>query len=205
MKMRPHWHVVLCAAALALPGSPAGAEDKVARSRIEASFKAESADCQQRFVVTACIDDARQRRREALAELARREQEVDAIERQRRAAQRQTQLARKQEETARRPGEPASAARPLRLVPSPAASAAHRPAGSAVPRASAAPANTHAKQEAYARREAAIQAHKDQVAKRNAERASQRPRAEPLPDPASSIPKPATAASAVRPASAAAR
>jgi LmbE family N-acetylglucosaminyl deacetylase len=50
----------------------------------------------------------------------------------------------------------------------------------------AATPDTSAKKEAYARREQAIQAHREQVEQRNAERDQLRPRAAPLPVPASS-------------------
>ena len=62
------------------------------RERIEARFSADMAACQQRFAVTACADEASQRRREALAgprAQARRERqaEIEATQERIRARQ----------------------------------------------------------------------------------------------------------------------
>jgi colicin import membrane protein len=97
--------VGLCAALLALAGAAAGADEradekadaKAERARIEAAFKADLAACEARFVVTACVDDAKQRRRNALAPVRLRELQLDALERQRRASERLAQTQRKQE------------------------------------------------------------------------------------------------------------
>jgi colicin import membrane protein len=101
-------------AASAAPGQAAAATiaDLAARRRaIDAQHAAELRACQSRFAVTACIDDAGQRRREALAPLREVELQLDGAERQQRAAQRRELIAAKQREAAARP--PASAAPPL--------------------------------------------------------------------------------------------
>jgi hypothetical protein len=173
---------------LGLAGAAAGADEradaKAERARIEAVFKADLAACEARFVVTACVDDAKQRRRDALAPVRLRELQLDAVERQRRASERLVETQRKQAEVARHPADGASAARPERpAAPAPAASRAGKAAAS---RPLAAAPDTDAKKDAYARHEQAIQVHREQVEQRNAERAQQRPRAAPLPVPASS-------------------
>ena len=70
------------------------------RTRIESRFNAEMADCQRRFVVTACMDEARQRRREALAVPRAEGLALDDIERRERAVARRELLQAKQREAA---------------------------------------------------------------------------------------------------------
>jgi hypothetical protein len=136
-------------------------------------------------VVTACVDEAKQRRREALAPVRLRELRFDADERQRRASERLVQTQRKQEEAAHRPADGASTARPTRPAASAPASPASRAGKATASRPVTSPPDTSAKKEAYARREQAIQTHREEVEQRNAERAQQHPRAAPLPVPAS--------------------
>jgi colicin import membrane protein len=60
-------------------------------------------ECQSRFVVTACVDEARAQHRQTLAALRDREWQLDQAERQERANQKRQELQRKQEAVAARP------------------------------------------------------------------------------------------------------
>lgn len=78
--------------AIAQPAVAAEPDDaertRIARERAEADARHADrvAGCNRRFVVTACIDDARAERRDALANLAAQERVLDEAARKRRAA-----------------------------------------------------------------------------------------------------------------------
>ena len=99
------------------------------RQRLEAQFDAEQATCRERFVVTACVDDVRLRRRAALAVPRARELALDDSERQSRAQARRQAVREKQlraaEASARAPVVAASVVqRPARAAPASVARAA---------------------------------------------------------------------------------
>ena len=64
------------------------------RKAMAAQFAAEEKACAERFAVTACVDDVRVRRREALAPLRERELKLDEADRQQRAQERRSAVAR---------------------------------------------------------------------------------------------------------------
>ena len=75
--------------------SPAQAQDLPERERIaaerrqvEANFNAAQAACQGRFLLTQCLDQAREERRLAMDSLQRRQLEIDDLARRERSAQR---------------------------------------------------------------------------------------------------------------------
>lgn len=119
---------------LALAAPLAAAGDAEERARIHAErretetrFNAELAACSERFVVTACQDEVRARKREALALLRSQELLLDDAERKRRAADRMRQIEKKRIDAESRPAAPPE---PELRVPRAAASAA-APASSA--------------------------------------------------------------------------
>ena len=89
------------AAALAIPAQ--GADDNAAerarlaeeRSAAEARFVDRDAECRQRFVVSACVAEARRARRTALDSISARQRVLDDARRQHRAVERRTALAAK--------------------------------------------------------------------------------------------------------------
>ena len=95
------------APAASAPSAPSTAQQRARinadRDRIEAQFTAEQAACQQRFVVTACTDDVRLRRRAALAAPRAQASALDDVERYKRAAARREAVAQKQRRAAERP------------------------------------------------------------------------------------------------------
>ena len=66
------------------------------RSRVEAEFSAAQKGCYQRFAVTDCIEAARAKRRDALADLRRQEVALNDMERKARAAERLRRLEERQ-------------------------------------------------------------------------------------------------------------
>jgi len=81
------------------------------RERLEGRFAAEQAACSQRFAATACVDDVRQRRRQALAATRAQLLDLDDAERSARAAARARSVQDKQRRAAERPA-PAAPAPP---------------------------------------------------------------------------------------------
>ncbi len=152
-------------------------------------FAAEERACHGRFVVTACVDELRVRRRAALAPLRARELALDDLERQQRASDRHAARA------ARPP--PAAAASGAPSAPSGAVAAADRPApaASALLRQSDAPpsADGHSSRalqaaeraRAAAHRSALIDAAQAEVARKDAQRAASGKAHSALPTPAS--------------------
>ena len=95
------------APAASAPSAPSTAQQRARinadRDRIEAQFTTEQAACRQRFVVTACTDDVRLRRRAALAAPRAQASALDDRERNKRAAARREAVAQKQRRAAERP------------------------------------------------------------------------------------------------------
>ncbi len=157
------------------------------RTRIESRFNAEMAACQQRFVVTACMDEARQRRREALAVPRAEGLALDDIERRERAVARRELLQAKQREAAVGGAPALSASAPFaRVRPgAEAASAASAPqrrknSGDA---AAAAETAAQARSRAARERQAEIEATQARILARQAERLREGKAAAPLPVP----------------------
>jgi hypothetical protein len=71
------------------------------RAAAEARFAARERECRTRFVVTACIDEAKSERRDTLDKLRARQLGADEVRRRERAAERQSELAEKAAEDAR--------------------------------------------------------------------------------------------------------
>ncbi len=164
---------------------------RIARERDEATlrFQQRQRECEQRFAVTACVDEARAEHRQALLRLRGQESVLDEAERKRRAAQRMAAIREKVSAEAARDASP----RPVRPAPAMnvvtprakpvAASAASRPASAAsAPDRSAQEARSR---ERFEKRQREAQAHRDEAARRQADRArGAKAVVPPLPDPA---------------------
>ncbi len=200
--MRPR-HLLLSIACIALAGlSQAQVDDSARRAAIAAEKQTVQSRytqavraCETQFAVTACFDQAKRERRRELNRLAGEQAKLDQAERQRRAAERRARIDEKQQAAARLGPAPAASAPPRSTQR--AARAAAQPA-SALPRhhqdgderAAAAASAAARRQSAAVQRRQDTQAHAEAVRRRNAERASQRTPAAPLP--------PASAASTSR-------
>jgi hypothetical protein len=172
---------------IGLPGLLAAAVDEHAliaeqRQAVIERAAAEERDCQRRFVVTACVERAHARRREALAPLRERDLRLDEAEREQRARASSAATRRPQSGDGRRvvaASAPASGARAARLAPVPAAHAAQ---ASQAPDAVEARAAAERVRAAERRRQHA-RATQDRVARRLAERAAHGRSNEALPKP----------------------
>lgn len=212
---RPLLPAVLVLLATAPAGALSPAEQKaelarIAREReqVQARFAERERDCRQRFVVTPCIEDARRERRAGLERLRRQEEVIDEAQRKQRAAERIDEIRAKvsAEEAKRRE----TGARERRKAKergeaaehSASAVSASAAAAETVPGPGPAPAPVPAprgdkptdtaerarKIAEYERRQEEARIHREDVERRNAQRAAEgrKPAAPlPLPQPAS--------------------
>lgn len=167
--------------AIAALGANAATREELKREReaIEAEHARRAEACKTQFVVTPCLDKVRVEKQKALSRVTAEENALDAAERQARAEARQKRLADK--------AAAASAAPPAQPV-SAAASAPPRKAPKARPMPKESPdrsAREQKKREAFEARQREIEAHREAVERRNAERARNKPGPRPLPPPAS--------------------
>jgi colicin import membrane protein len=164
----------------ALAAQPERAQLRAERNRLSEAFAEQERSCSQQFLVTACLDDARARRRDALTPLRERELRLDEAERQTKAEQRRQAIAAKQAMAASQPT--ARPAPPVRVRSAlPAASAAVREPRQVEPEDRAAAAAIRAR-ELEAQRHLATQA-QQRVDRREAERQAAGRKSAPLPTP----------------------
>ena len=173
------------------------------RRSADAEFSAAQAACLGRFLLTPCLDDAREIHRTALERQRRQLLLVDDAARRQRSADRLQLLQRRAAEVAPNTGPAALATRgPAQGAAQRATSAASaaqtaalagHPASARLPGAAAAQQQRQqAKAQAdYQQRQQAIQAHRQAVTVRNARQDAQHPPAAGLP-----LPPPATSAAA---------
>ena len=74
------------------------------RAQVETRFRTDQKDCYGLFAVNDCLNAAKARRREAMADLRRQEISLNDAERKRKGAERQRQIEEHQRETAQRSG-----------------------------------------------------------------------------------------------------
>ena len=200
MSRRAHYLWMWCALWCGHPAWPAQPGDRLDRERIatertavETAFSARERECQTRFIVTSCVEKARLDRRDALAQLRRQDAVLDEAQRRQRAAQRVEAIRTKiSNEEARQPKPSTRERGNLAPKPAPAITgkARHADAASrALPAASEAdrrgPQGSN-KAAAFEARKQASQAHRDAVARRNAQKSAKAEKAAlPLPSAAS--------------------
>jgi|CXWL01.1.fsa_nt_gi hypothetical protein len=144
--------------------------------------------CQGRFAVTACVEEVRARRREALAPLRESELRLTEAERRVRADERRAAVAAKQQAMSARAAPPAEPQLHPRLPPGPVASAPRieRRRGDEAARAEEAARRAQAAD----RRRGEAQAEQARVTQRLADRAQRGSKTDPLPSPgAASVPQ----------------
>ncbi len=152
------------------------------RGAIEAQHAQREEACRRQFVVTPCLEKVRVDKQAALESVRTQELALDDALRRQRAQVQAQRLAGKAEAARARDDKPAAAPRSPKQPRAQAPKAARPPA----PEASAPDRRAAEKRErdAFEARQREIQAHREAVAKRNAERAG-RKTAKPLPLPAS--------------------
>ncbi len=190
------WNLLpTCSVALAclaaLPLRSVAADDERARlvqqrKMLSETLAAEERACTQRFAVTACVDEIKLRRREALAPLRERELQIDEAERVQRATERRAAIAAKRAAAASAPPASAAGLPELRVRQPSAAGPSPQPASSARNDAQgrAAAADQRARQLRQSRDEAA--AAQQRVQQRLDARNASGHRSVPLPVPAAS-------------------
>jgi colicin import membrane protein len=205
-----------CVVAIAALGSAAvwaqadapGAADERARiaaqrARVQLRFGAAQRECESRFAVTSCLNEAKAERRGALELLARDQAVLDDADRRQRAAERARRIQEKQRSAEQQTTDavpvqarvrnqsappPAAAtgpgkAAPPAAKPKPIDSSLHS-AARAAKRSGSAEAQRRAQQvQAYQQRAAEAAAHRSAVEQRNAQRAAIKPPAAGLPPP----------------------
>lgn len=142
------------------------------RAAVEARFKQDEASCKARFVVSSCIADAQAQRRTSLTELRQRELALDEAKRQAEADEGARRLKAKQD---------AAAAKALPVphaasAPSSPAAAASAPVRAerqrSLPKTADDPAEAAERAAAQQRRAAQADLHRQELERRNAERAA---------------------------------
>lgn len=187
--------LVLVQGLVAVAQGPAAVDDRaererIARERSEATIRHDQRrrECEQRFAVTACVDEARAEHRQTMMRLRRQEALLDESQRKARAAQRLAAIEQRRSEERTRVvvprAAPARASAAEARQPRPAASAPAERASAPAASVSASAAEARSRERFDARqREAA--ARRDAAQQRRVEREKNaKPPSAPLPDPA---------------------
>jgi hypothetical protein len=182
--------LLLCRAALAAPDSDMAERARIAADRqaVEARFEAAQRDCEKRFVVNNCLEQARQERRQALEPLQRQTHLLDDARRRERAVERLRAIQARESAAAAMPALQGAGSAPALAAsgaaPRPLLRHAVRPA----PSASASDQAARQRQAQHQQRLQEAQAHQEAVQARNARRDAQRKPAASLPVPGASSP-----------------
>ena len=157
------------------------------RQAVQTQFAAAERACQQRFAVSACVEDVQIRRRAALAPLREREMQLNDAQRQQRAEEREAaRVARRAAREAQAlNAAPAAASRP----PAPLLTPRPAPPRQAQPDPSSKAAEAAARAKVAQQRREAAQASQAEVARRLAQRKTEGKSLTALPTPeAASMP-----------------
>ena len=157
------------------------AELRAERNRLTEAFSKEERACSLQFLVTACQDEVRARRREALAPVRERELRLDEAERQAKTEQRRRAIAAKQALAASQPA--ARPAPPVRVRSSALAASVPTREPRQQDNGDRASAAASRARELEVQRQQAVQA-QHRVDRREAERLAAGRKAVPLPTPA---------------------
>lgn len=146
------------------------------RRAAETTYAEQVRECQGRFAVTPCIEEARAARREKMMALRRQQALLDEAQRKQRAAERMAAIRDKVTAEEARQSQPASAARPREAPMRIVAPRAGKPVAAPASPASAASAARSAAEERnrarYEARQREAQAHREDAQRRAAERAA---------------------------------
>lgn len=146
------------------------------RAKVEAAFGEQEKACYGKFSVNDCVDAARGKRRQALADLRRQEIHLNDAQRKRKADERLRELEQRKAEQPQRP--PPSA--PEAQAPAPKLSRPPQPSARKEPKVSAPPPDTRENLRRYQARMEEAQERRGKVEQRAAERKKV---ANPLPVP----------------------
>jgi len=155
------------------------------RADVEARFATQQRECESQFIVASCIDTAQAVRREALAKLRKQELALNQAERKQKAAERSAEI-RAKENAPPPPAKPVPmppAAEPGKTGSEPPSARIRQPKP-VPPQPSA--EELAANRARYEQRQIDAQKHREEVARRNQERAAQKKPSVPLPVPPAS-------------------
>lgn len=165
--------------------TPQAERERLANERvqIEKTYAETKRECETRFIVTSCVEDAQVKRREGLARVRGEQLVLDQAERKQRAAARVDSVEKKVDEAALPAAAPASAevASPRKPTSPEVRLRRHE----AAPKPQVSPQVEAEHRAAYERRQAEAKAHREDVERHLAERAAsgKKPsRPLPLPD-----------------------
>jgi hypothetical protein len=154
------------------------------RQQADQRFQAARRECETRFAVSSCVEQARSERRRTLEQLSARQAALDDAQRRQRAAERMQAISEQARQADERAAAPAASAvvraRRAPPAPRPAASAPVEPHPQVTPREAA------QRRDARGQREQEAEQHRDAVLRRNAERDARKPPSAPLPVPSAS-------------------
>lgn len=188
------WALALLSGAVAAaPDTDAAERARIAAERqaVEARYDAARRDCETRFVVNPCLDQARQDRRAALEPLQRQIHLLDDARRRARAVERLRSIQARESQAAAMPAlSPAAPASTASAAPPPSPPPPVRRAVRPPPSASAAAEAARQRQAQQQQRLKDAEAHQEAVQARNARRDAQRPPAAGLPVPVPGAPPP---------------
>jgi len=162
--------------------------ERIARQRAEADarFQARRQECEQRFAVTSCVDEARAEHRQAVQRLRGEEGVLDEAQRRQRAAARMAAIEQRQRGEQERASAPRASreSAPMQVKPPrerPAAAARHASAPASAPDHAADEARSRAR---FEDRQRQAREHREQAQERQAQREKDGKKVAPLPDPA---------------------
>lgn len=157
---------------------------RIAAERRQANqrFNEARKDCEKRFAVTTCLDQARSERRRVLDRLAGEQAVLDDAHRRQRAAERLRGIQDKARQADDRSLAPPPASK-LQRVPPASQAARPLPPVHSEPRPAITPEQAERRRLEQAQRVQEAQAHRQAVERRNAARDAQKPPAAPLPVP----------------------
>lgn len=182
MSKRLAWLLIALLCGLARADDFTAEKDRLKQQRraIDAAHTKHAQACHQQFAVNACLEKARIDKQSALQDVRAQELAIEDTERRSRAQAQQERLDKKAQAAQER-DKPVQA-RPAKEPKAPPS----KPAKPYSPKASAADRKAAEQQEreAFEARQNEIRSHREQVEKRNAERAKHKT-AKPLPVPAS--------------------
>jgi colicin import membrane protein len=185
-----HWVGVLALAATASWGQASAPASDATQERLriaaekqqaEQRFEAARRECETRFAVSSCVDQARSERRRTLELLAARQAVLDDAHRRQRADERMRSIREKARQADERAAAPAASAvvRARRAPPAPRSPASAAPE----PRPQVTPQEAAQRRDERTQREQEAAQHRDAVLRRNAERDARKPPSAPLPVP----------------------
>jgi hypothetical protein len=188
MKFRLLCLVLACAASASTRADTEHDRLAAERAAADARLATQERECAARFVVAACVEDARAEHRATLTRLRQQQLRIDETRRRETAAARRKAIAERVEAQQARASDVPPEAPRVRVRRAPEPAPAMRPPDAALPRPFAGGASgadratieqrNQAKFDARAR---AAQAHREEVERRNAQRAAQGKVAAPLP------------------------